>query len=165
MRHLFFCLTIVFSLYSFAESTEDLSQMLKDSHCIPVRDSTGSVTTIRCDGPLGDKMKQGEVVNSPAQTMELYNKATDKVAVRRPAPLTEKIKSCLAGVYISQISFHKAKGTYTSAGEEFGLNRISMCKGLDVSAYYADQRGFKFIAKTGDSAWSVDETKTMEEIR
>jgi hypothetical protein len=31
--------------------------------------------------------------------------------------------------------------------------------------HYANQNGFKFLAKAGDKVWSVDETKTMEEIR
>lgn len=193
MRYLFIIITTLFCLHSFAENTEDLSQMLKDSHCIPVRDADGNVSTYKCDGPLGEKMKQGkfqnlgtqkvkemelkqgdvitsangEAVDSPAKAMELYNsmKATDTMTVQRPASLTDKIKSCLAGVYTNQISFHKARGTYTSATEEFGLNRIPMCKGLDVSADYANQSGFKFVAKAGDKVWSVDETKTMEEIR
>lgn len=193
MKHLLIIIAAFFSLNTFAENTEDLSQMLKDSHCIPVVDKNGNVSTYKCDGPLGEKMKEGkfqnlgthkvkkmelkqgdvitsangEAVDSPAKAMELYNsmKANDTFTVQRPASLTDKIKSCLAGVYTNQISFHKAKGTYTSATEEFGLNRISMCKGLDVSADYANQSGFKFVAKAGDKIWSVDETKTIEEIR
>ena len=193
MKHLFIIATAFFSLNSFAENAEDLSQMLKDSHCVPVVDQNGNVSTYKCDGPLGEKMKEGkfqnlgtqkvkkmelkqgdvitsangEAVDSPAKAMELYNsmKATDTFTVQRPASLTDKIKSCLAAVYTNQISFHKAKGTYTSSSDEFGLNRISMCKGLDVSADYADQRGFKFVAKAGDKIWSVDETKTIQEIR
>jgi hypothetical protein len=193
MRYFFIIITTLFSLHSFAENTEDLSQMLQDGHCIPVRDSAGNVATYKCDGPLGERMKQGkfqnlgtqkvkkmelkqgdvitssngESVDSPAKAMELYNsmKATDTMTVQRPASLTDRIKSCLAGVYTNQISFHKVKGTYTSESDEFGLNRISMCKGLAVSADYVNQSEFKFVAKGGDKVWSVDETKTMEEIR
>lgn len=193
MRYLFAIIATLFSLHSLAEYTEDLSQILMDSHCIPVRGADGNVSTYKCDGPLGEKMKQGkfqnlgiqivkkmelkqgdvitsangEAAENPAKAKELYNsmKATDPMAVQRPASIIDKIKSCLAGVYANQISFHKAKGTYTSAIEEFGLNRISECKGLDVSADYANQSVFKFVAKSGDRAWSIDETKTMEEIR
>lgn len=175
MKHLFIIITTIFSLHALAKNTEDLSQMLKDNNCIPVLGKDGNVSTYKCDGPLGEKMKQGhvdttangEVVGSSAKAMELYNsmKANNTMAVQRPASLTDKIKACLAGVYSSQISFHKAKGTYTPANDEFGLNRISTCKGLDVSADYANQSGFKFVAKAGDKVWSVDESKTMTEIQ
>ncbi|MFP5520651.1 MAG: hypothetical protein ACLGGX_12160 [Bdellovibrionia bacterium] len=186
-------ITALFSLQSFAESTEDLSQILKDSNCVPVVDQDGSVSTYKCDGTLVEKMKEGkfqnlgtqrakkmelnqgylststngEVVESPANAMELYNSlnTTDTLTVQRPASLTDKIKSCLAGVYTSQISYHKAKGIYTSLSDEFGLNRISTCKGLNVSADYANQNGFKFVARSGDKIWSVDDTKTILEIR
>jgi hypothetical protein len=164
MKYLFVIFTTLFSWHSFAENTEDLSQMLKDSHCIPVRGKDGNVSTYQCDVITS---VNGKAVDSPAKAMELYNsiKGTDTMTVQKTASLTDKIKSCLVGVYTSQISFRKEKGTYTSAGDELGLNKLSMCKGLDVSADYANQSGFKFVAKAGDKIWSVDETKMIEEIR
>ncbi|MGZ3748908.1 MAG: hypothetical protein ACXVB1_18415 [Pseudobdellovibrionaceae bacterium] len=193
MKYLFIIITTLFSLYSFAENNNDLLLMPRNSHCIPVRDKNGHVSTYQCDGPLDKKMKHGEfqnsgtqkvkvielkkndvityanggAVDSPAKAMELYNtmKATGTLTVQRPANLTDKIKSCLAAAYMNQISFHKANGTFTSSDGDLGLNRISVCKGLDLSVDYANQSDFKFIAKAGNKVWSVDETKTMEEVR
>ncbi len=193
MKFLFLIATLIVSSYSFAEETQDLSKVLADSHCIPVRGSDGNISGYNCDGQLGEKMKHGkfeqlgtqkvkkmglkqgdvitsasgEPVDTPAKAMELYNsmKASDTMVVQRPATMNDKIKSCLAGIYSTQMNFRKSKGTFTTVADEFGLNRISTCKGLDVSADFASQNEFKVIARAGDQTWSVDQSKTIEQIR
>ncbi|MEK6774569.1 MAG: hypothetical protein AABY64_11545 [Bdellovibrionota bacterium] len=193
MKFLFLVASLILPSSSFAEETQDLSKMLADSHCVPVRGADGNISSYKCDGSLGEQMKEGkfqnlgvqkvkkinlktgdvitsvngEPVHSPAKAMELYTslRATDNLEVQRSATIEDKIKSCLAGIYSTQMSFRKSKGTFTTAADEFGLNRISPCKDLDVSADFATQSEFKVIAKTGDQSWSVDQSKTIEKIQ
>ncbi len=73
-----------------------------------------------------------------------------------------KIKSCLAAIYIAQDYFYSTNGRFSSAKEDF--KTLNSCAGFDVSADYADEREFKFIAKRASEAWSVDESKKIEEI-
>lgn len=193
MKFLFLIASLVFATQSFAEETQDLSKMLADSHCIPVRGADGNISGYNCDGQLGEKMKQGKVqqlgtqkvkkmelragdtitsangepVDSPAKAMELYNsmKATDKMVVQRPATMDDKFKSCLAGVYTGQLSYHKKSGTFSATPTDFGLNQNGMCKGLEVSVDYANQTEFKVVARANDKIWAVDQTKTIEQVR
>ncbi|MGZ6442073.1 MAG: hypothetical protein ACXWRU_18595 [Pseudobdellovibrionaceae bacterium] len=193
MKFLFLIATLIFSSYSFAEKTQDLSKMLADGHCIPIRGVDGNISGYNCEGQLSEKMKDGkferlgaqkvkkmelkqgdvvlsangEPVDTPAKAMELYNsmKDSDTRVVQRPATLNDQIKSCLAGIYFTQMSFRKSKGTFTTVADEFGLNRISNCKGLDVSADFASQNEFKVIARAGGQTWSVDQSKTIEQVR
>ncbi|MGZ3796469.1 MAG: hypothetical protein ACXVB1_08895 [Pseudobdellovibrionaceae bacterium] len=193
MKFLFLIATLIVSSYSFAEETQYLSKILAERHCIPVSGVDGTISGYNCDGQLGEKMKNGkfeqlgtkkvkkmelkrgdvitsangEPVDTPAKAMELYNSMKDSGAkvVQRPATLNDKIKSCLAGIYSTQMNFRKSKGTFTTVADEFGLNRISICKGLDVSADFASQNEFKVIARVGDQTWSVDQSMTIEQVR
>lgn len=75
MNYLVITVSLFFSLCSFAEGTEDMSKILKASQCVPVRDKEGKISSFKCDGPLGEKMKQDKRQNqdSPKQAMDLYN--------------------------------------------------------------------------------------------
>ncbi len=44
--------------------------MLRDVNCIPVQDKDGNVSTYKCDGPLGEKMKQGKFENLGTQKVK-----------------------------------------------------------------------------------------------
>lgn len=76
MKFLFLIASLVFATQSFAEETQDLSKMLADSHCIPVRGTDGNISGYNCDGPLGEKMKEGQIQNlgvQKANSMEIYS--------------------------------------------------------------------------------------------
>lgn len=54
----YFIITIsLFSQFSFANDTIDIQNMLQSSRCIPHRAEDGTVTTFKCDGPMGELMK------------------------------------------------------------------------------------------------------------
>ena len=72
------------------------------------------------------------------------------------------IKSCLASIYIAQDYFHRANGRFSSTKEE--LTKLFSCNGLEISAEYADQNKFRFVAKADSKIWSVDESKLIEEV-
>ena len=73
-----------------------------------------------------------------------------------------KIKTCLSSIYIAQDYFHRANGRFSKVKES--LSKLNSCAGLIVSAEYADEKEFRFIAKTDSKIWSIDETKRIEEI-
>lgn len=83
MKFLFLIASLVFATHSFAEETQDLSKMLADSHCIPVRGADGNISGYNCDGQLGEKMKQGKFQNlgvQKAKTMEIYSQLKETKA-------------------------------------------------------------------------------------
>ena len=76
MKFLFLITALLFSICSLAEESQDLSKILADSHCVPVRGSDGNVSGHKCDGPLGEKIKEGKFQNleiQKSQKMEIYS--------------------------------------------------------------------------------------------
>ncbi|MBL7557715.1 MAG: hypothetical protein JNM24_17935 [Bdellovibrionaceae bacterium] len=87
MKFLFLITALLFSANSLAEESQDLSKMLVESHCVPVRGSDGNVSGHKCDGPLGEKIKEGKFQNleiQKSQKMEIYSqlKKTSKTEVQ-----------------------------------------------------------------------------------
>lgn len=72
-----------------------------------------------------------------------------------------KIKLCLASIYLAQDNFHRANRRYAEATD---LKQIDACSGFKLSADYADAAEFKIIAKSDTQAWSVDDSKRVEEV-
>ena len=106
----------LFSFYSFAETTLEQSQKLKDNNCVPYRDTSGQIT-YNCDQSPAGEMKNGNVeklgvkevrkyelkkgdvitavdgqpVDSPAKAMELYQnlKKNGTVTIQQPKTVSE----------------------------------------------------------------------------
>ena len=72
-----------------------------------------------------------------------------------------KVKSCLASIYLAQDNFHRINRRYAQAREE--LTQVNACTGFVLSADYADKNEFKFVAKSNTQAWTVDDSKNIEE--
>ena len=76
---------------------------------------------------------------------------------------SSKIKSCLVSIYLAQDNFHRINRRYAEASKE--LEQINSCSGFVVSADYADKNEFRFVAKSDQKIWSVDDTKSIQEIQ
>lgn len=57
---------ILFCTNSFANKTEDIEKMLKDSQCTVSKDPEGK-QSVQCSGPLGEKLKEKKIQNFGAQ--------------------------------------------------------------------------------------------------
>lgn len=82
-------------------------------------------------------------------------------------PLTsaDKMKSCLAAIYLSQNSFREKNHTYAAKVEDLSLQKASDCQDLKKSVRTASNE--KFIVEVQDktSTWTIDSSKTMEKIK
>ena len=77
----------------------------------------------------------------------------------------DKIKSCMAAIYVSQNSFREKHLTFASRIEDLSLQRTPDCQGLKKTVRSAGNE--KFIIEVQDkiSAWTIDSSKTMEKIK
>lgn len=77
----------------------------------------------------------------------------------------DKIKSCLAIIYVSQKSFHEKKLTYASSFDDLSLAENPDCQGLQKTAQVANAEKFVFEVQDKNSTWTVDSSKTMRKIK
>mgnify|MGYP000494613682 CR=1 FL=1 len=71
----------------------------------------------------------------------------------------EKIKSCLTGLYNSQIQFRRIKGYFATLPNELKLNKY------EISTHYVSDSAFKMTAKFNRKIWLVDQSKTIRQLR
>ncbi|OFZ31034.1 MAG: hypothetical protein A2622_00055 [Bdellovibrionales bacterium RIFCSPHIGHO2_01_FULL_40_29] len=193
MKYLILLTSLLLSVQSFSEETQDLSKTLTKSRCNPVRSADGTISEIKCDGELGQKQKgkefqqvkikdpnskglksgdkiitkNGKPIDSIKKSMELYHsmKSTDQITVERGFSISKDLKSCLATIYSGQVSYHIEIGAYTTMLSDLNINQAETCKGLELFIDYANQTEFKATAKSNDEVWTVDQTKTILEVR
>ena len=77
----------------------------------------------------------------------------------------EKIRSCLTGLYNSQIQFRRLKGYFATLPNELKLNKYKGCDGLEISTHYVYDSAFKMSAKFNRKIWLVDQSKTIRQLR
>ena len=74
-----------------------------------------------------------------------------------------KIKSCLAGLYASQIQFRKNKGYFATLPDELNLTKYPVCDGLEISTHFVSDSSFRMTAKFNHKIWSVDQSKNIQQ--
>ena len=154
-----FALMIPIALW--ANESKDLSQLLKESKCIPHRSKSG-VVSYKCDGTLGAELRAQRIrqsrsiasENTTGQRKVIYSSTTD-----------EKIKSCLSSIYLNQISHHRTNGKYTKTTEDMGVDRNETCNGLYIYTNVANEKEFKITAQYGKTVWTVDQTMNLVKVR
>ncbi len=100
-------------------------------------------------------------------TMSAYSYASQyqyvKVYNQKISRDDTKIKSCLAGLYASQIQFRKNKGYFATLPDELNLTKYPVCDGLEISTHFVSDSGFRMTAKFNHKIWSVDESKKIQQ--
>ena len=100
---------------------------------------------------------------TPAQSSQYqYVKVYDQKKITAD---DSKIKSCLAGLYSSQIQFRKAKGYFATLPNELNLTRYKVCDGLEISTHFVSDSHFRMAAKFNHKIWSIDESKNIQQQR
>lgn len=95
---------------------------------------------------------------SPYQQVKMYDQ-------KKFSSDIDKIKSCLAGVYLSQVQFRKSKGYFAALPEELKLNKYQACDGLEISTHFVSDSRFKMTAKFNGKVWSIDQAKAIHQQR
>ena len=93
---------------------------------------------------------------SQYQYVRMYNQP-------KMSPDDSKIKSCLAGLYTSQIKFRKSKGYFATLPTELNLTKYRVCDGLEISTHYVSDSHFRMTAKFNHKVWSVDQSKNIQQ--
>ena len=76
-----------------------------------------------------------------------------------------KIKSCLSSIYHHQMNHYRARGKYTTATEDMGVDRNETCNGLYIYTNIANKNEFKVTAKFGKNVWTVDQSRNIMKAR
>jgi hypothetical protein len=82
-----------------------------------------------------------------------------------PIDETSKMKSCLAEIYTKQILYQDKFGVYAKKAKKLGLNTSEDCKGIKLTFKNISKDSFFVQAKFGKLVWSIDDTKTMNQIK
>lgn len=77
----------------------------------------------------------------------------------------EKIRSCLTGLYNSQIQFRRIKGYFATLPNELKLNKYKGCDGLEISTHFVSDSAFKMSAKFNHKVWLVDQSRAIRQLR
>ena len=93
---------------------------------------------------------------SQYQYVRMYNQT-------KMSPDDSKIKSCLAGLYASQMRFRKSKGYFATLPNELNLTKYKVCDGLEISTHYVSDSSFRMTAKFNHKIWSVDQSKNIQQ--
>jgi hypothetical protein len=175
-----YILPLLFSLAAEATESKDLARLLKESHCVETRSKSG-VASYKCDGTLSTELhsqrsQQARGIASEEEATETQSKsivenrhsASTMVASNQSThhkSVDEKIKSCLASIYASQVNYYRSSGKYTSRTENLGVDRNQTCNGLYIYTNVANEKEFKITAQFGRNIWTVDQTKTLTKKR
>lgn len=165
MRTLMTTLTLFTCLSAFAQMKSNEVKCTPN----PEENGTTSYVCVTKTGLPASKSKPIEAaitsIDSDKEAKEAYAlmNTTDSVIFRQSDSVW--LKACLADIYMKQMTFHKKKGTYASNADDYGLASLGHCKDLEITSETATKTEFKVIAKKGALTWSVDQTKTIEELR
>jgi hypothetical protein len=83
------------------------------------------------------------------------------------SPLTpeDKIKSCMAEIYMGQSAFHQKNKRYTKSLGELKLAKNSDCRGIISNFKEASNENFVVEVKDDSQTWKIDSSKEMTKIK
>lgn len=83
----------------------------------------------------------------------------------KPSNLDDKIKSCMAEIYLNQVSHHKKNQRYTDQLADLSIQQNGYCKDTQITLKEASESTFKAEVKENKNVWVVDSSKTMTKLR